>query len=636
MGATMGALVVRSRFLQWLSLWTVLAVLVAGAIAAAASALALEAEADVTGTVTSAATGEPVADVAVIVSGPSFGSTVTAADGTYSFAGQGLAAGEYTVQFAPPSGSGLSGEYWDSQSSFSDATPVDLVAGSTVANIDAALEAEADVTGTVTSAATGEPVADVAVFVSGPSSFGSTVTGADGTYSFAGQGLAAGEYRVRFSPPFGSGLFAEYWNDRRSAVDADPVELSAGETIENLDAALDASATVGGTVTYEGTGVQARVVILDAESMGVIVTSITAAGDGSYEVAVPSGVPLSVLFEPSDETLARQYWQDADGPESAEQLVLGAGGLRTGIDASLRAAATISGTVQAAAGPLEDPVFVTPYRWDGESWQPVGQVHPGYPDRWGAAIPAGSDGAYRLTGLPPGTYTIGFDKSSTSFSRYCPQYWEDRSSLASADPVTAEESGPTNGIDASLLEGDCEAVLPDLSPGTPTISGEPRVGETLTADPGSWGPEPVELAYQWNADGEPVPGATGVTFVPGPDQLGAVMTVTVTGTKSGYNPASRTSEPVGPVISMGAALPPTGHEGDRRPATGHQDSDWSAVHRVSQHEGAPTSSTHAGYQSPVSELARTGADVRSLALLSLVVVSLGGWMSVRGRKLADN
>ena len=40
--------------------------------------------------------------------------------------------------------------------------------------------------------------------------------------------------------------------------------------------------------------------------------------------------------------------------------------------------------------------------------------------------------------------------------------------------------------------------------------------------------------YQWAADGVPVPGATGATFTPGPDQVGKAMTVVVTASKPGY------------------------------------------------------------------------------------------------------
>ena len=41
---------------------------------------------------------------------------------------------------------------------------------------------------------------------------------------------------------------------------------------------------------------------------------------------------------------------------------------------------------------------------------------------------------------------------------------------------------------------------------TPTISGTAKVGYTLTAKAGTWGPAPVTLKYQWKANGCQVPG----------------------------------------------------------------------------------------------------------------------------------
>ena len=40
----------------------------------------------------------------------------------------------------------------------------------------------------------------------------------------------------------------------------------------------------------------------------------------------------------------------------------------------------------------------------------------------------------------------------------------------------------------------------------PTVSGDPKVGETLTARPGDWEGGGVEFSYQWLRDGEPIAG----------------------------------------------------------------------------------------------------------------------------------
>jgi hypothetical protein len=82
-----------------------------------------------------------------------------------------------------------------------------------------------------------------------------------------------------------------------------------------------------------------------------------------------------------------------------------------------------------------------------------------------------------------------------------------------------------------------------LSPApTPTITGTARVGSTLTANPGTWGPAPVSLRYQWRVNGAAISGATGRSYAPGAGRRGKTITVTVTASKSGYTTLSRTSK----------------------------------------------------------------------------------------------
>ncbi|WP_291046483.1 cell wall-binding repeat-containing protein [Herbiconiux sp.] len=76
---------------------------------------------------------------------------------------------------------------------------------------------------------------------------------------------------------------------------------------------------------------------------------------------------------------------------------------------------------------------------------------------------------------------------------------------------------------------------------TPTIGGLAEVGGTLTVSTGTWGPGQVSLAYQWNVSNQPVPGATGTTFLPDQTTVGKQVSVTVTGSRPGYVTASMTS-----------------------------------------------------------------------------------------------
>lgn len=64
----------------------------------------------------------------------------------------------------------------------------------------------------------------------------------------------------------------------------------------------------------------------------------------------------------------------------------------------------------------------------------------------------------------------------------------------------------------------------------PSITGTAEEGQTLTADAGTWtGREDPVLTHQWNRDGSPIDGATGTTYDLVAEDVGAVITVTVTG-----------------------------------------------------------------------------------------------------------
>jgi hypothetical protein len=80
-----------------------------------------------------------------------------------------------------------------------------------------------------------------------------------------------------------------------------------------------------------------------------------------------------------------------------------------------------------------------------------------------------------------------------------------------------------------------------LTTKTPTISGTAVYGNTLTANPGTWGPGTVTFKYQWNRNGAAIGGATGRTYKLGWADTGTTITVTVTGNRSGYAPAPKTS-----------------------------------------------------------------------------------------------
>ena len=211
-----------------------------------------EFEGSITGHVTDSE-GQPVQGANVWASSTAMtiggtGSATTDADGLYVISS--LAAGDYRVQFAGPTGSNLVSEYHPNTTDYWMAVPVKVSAGASVSGIDASLAAGASITGHV-SDDQGHPVQGVNVSASSTAmpggGFGSATTDADGAYVVSG--LAAGDYRVQFSPPFGSSLVGEYHPDTTNYSLAVPVKVFVGATVSEIDASLATGASITGLVT---------------------------------------------------------------------------------------------------------------------------------------------------------------------------------------------------------------------------------------------------------------------------------------------------------------------------------------------------------------------------------------------------
>lgn len=83
---------------------------------------------------------------------------------------------------------------------------------------------------------------------------------------------------------------------------------------------------------------------------------------------------------------------------------------------------------------------------------------------------------------------------------------------------------------------------------TPIISGTNSVGSILTANPGVW-LQGVSLSYQWERDGTPIAAATGTTYRILASDVGATLSVTVTGSKAGFQTVTKSGTYTGQVPS---------------------------------------------------------------------------------------
>jgi hypothetical protein len=130
-----------------------------------------------------------------------------------------------------------------------------------------------------------------------------------------------------------------------------------------------------------------------------------------------------------------------------------------------------------------------------------------------------------------------------------------RVTATNADGSTSAQSNPT----ATVATATSSAAPKNTSP--PTISGTPKVGQALTASPGTWSGSPTSFAYQWqdcNLDVAlctNISGATGQTYGVRLTDLGFRIRVVVTA-KNAKGSATAASTPTAVVTPT--TPPPNG------------------------------------------------------------------------------
>jgi hypothetical protein len=133
--------------------------------------------------------------------------------------------------------------------------------------------------------------------------------------------------------------------------------------------------------------------------------------------------------------------------------------------------------------------------------------------RNGEPIPGATGGAYTLTAADKGA-VITFE-------------------------ITASRPGFVTAVRTSAAT-DAVAGIAFTTASTPTITGTTRVGKRLSAHTGSWSQSAV-VSFVWKRDGTVIEGATAVSYTLAPADVGARITVEVTGSRLGYATTVRPS-----------------------------------------------------------------------------------------------
>ncbi|WP_307072756.1 carboxypeptidase regulatory-like domain-containing protein [Arthrobacter pascens] len=436
-------------------------------------------------------------------------------DGSYKFSE--LTAGSYKIKFLG-NGSGALDQWHSNAASFDTATPLTLTTGQDLAGISTTLLKGATISGKV-STATGVSVSNANIYAykadDATASVASARVNTDGSYKIIG--LPTGTYKVKLQGN-GSGA-TDQWYGGATFETASPVALTAGSD----KTAVDFTAQLGGSIAGKVSGAQqgyAPVTVLDLT--GKPVKEGYSDKTGNYSVVGLANGSYKVAFNRSSgySTEEAQYYQnkpESAGIGQASTLSVPTGTSVTNIDATLTPGGVLSGSVTDNAGkPLANvPVYaytINSSLVTRSSW-------------------TDATGKYSIPGLTTGQYIV---KASTGKPELGDLYSGNTTSEATATPI-ATAAGTTSTLNLSFA-----SLTLDPAP-VPTITGTAKVGLTLTAVPGTWGPAPVTLTYGWKANGVTIIGATASTYKPVAANYGKTITVTVTGTKSGYTTTAKTS-----------------------------------------------------------------------------------------------
>ena len=236
----------------------------------------------------------------------------------------------------------------------------------------------------------------------------------------------------------------------------------------------------------------------------------------------------AVLTRPNADPATRTQFMRA-----AESFVSASGGL----------AVTVTGTGASAAVTVDlvaAQVELTSATVSGTT--KVGSLLTAHAGTWGPGAVTLAHQWYRtgvlISGATAATYTLaGADAGKTM------------SVTVTGSRLGYASASKTSSATAAVAAG-------TLSTVTPTITGTKKVGYTLTANPGTWGPATVTLKYQWYRSGVLITGATANTYKLAAADLAKTMTVKVTGSKTGYITVAKTSVATTAVV-VGTLTAPT-------------------------------------------------------------------------------
>ncbi len=421
------------------------------------------------------------------------------------------------------------------------------------------------VSGTITSAATGDPVENATVTVGGEnlSRNYTTSTDADGTYSVDTVPVGSHTITVR--------------SDTYQAT-SESVVIESGDTA-TVDLSVEPrNGTIGGVVTAADTGDPIQNVTIRLEDDSSAVTTVTTGADGTYEASVAPGYYVVNV---------------ADGPPEygAEQIItVGPNESVTDVDFELTPeTGTITGYVTNAAG------------------APVADAHVLDADGNAFNVTTGEDGAYEIPELDRGTYALRVDapdynQTDISFVEVGATETVEQNFTVGSYLTVTDMQGPANAthgetitVEATVTNVGTESVSRSVvyfPPGTPFSDGQFTEAidgfQTVTLDGG----ESTTVTFEYTVEESLSPDEYqhGISA----DEV-ATTTITIEGTEPEptedlrvTNVSAPESATPGATIGVNATVSNDGNSTVSGPVSYHFDGELVMTKNVTLEAGATT------------------------------------------------
>ncbi len=258
--------------------------------------------------------------------------------------------------------------------------------------------------------------------------------------------MPTGNYKVKFSGPYGSNLAYQWYDNQAAFSQASWVPVVVGSTTANINAQLIVGGTITG-LTTTGTvlpaGINATVNVYDEYRNKV--ASWPSSSNGTFSVAgLPTGRYKVEFFGYNlGGPLGSTWFNGHRTFDSAEWIWVNAGSTTPDVNGHLVPAVIISGKVTDTLGAAISKVTVRVY--DDAT---LGQLNP-YDG-------TDSFGNFTVKNISPGSSRLYYDSFGTGFF---PGWWDGKKMITEATPIDLI-SGQTYPNKDAVLDPSKEVYLP--------------------------------------------------------------------------------------------------------------------------------------------------------------------------------